>query len=318
MYDSGSRDLQEIEQALLAEDPRFFSRFRQAIGQLDDAAMVRPPGPVVVGVDDTLTSMRAVRWAAQQASGSGAEISVVHSFRQRSFPLDIGMEGLEDVSCREVADEICRSAVDLAAAVAPNCRCTGALVSGPEAPGLLRAAGQDGLLVVSGASPTVIGTLLHIAMLRHLLTRGRCSLAVLPRDATADGAVDPAGRVSVVLDGGPGDAAAMAWGLWLADAQGCGLAVACPPGLASIAAATATLRTVRGQLPAPDVTWTTGSSSAAIVMGQLKWSPVAVVVDRSAVPVGGLLRGRTGRQLLRQARCPVVLTCTADVAGRSR
>jgi nucleotide-binding universal stress UspA family protein len=318
MYESGAHGLQQIEQALLADDPQFISRFRQAAQQLAATASDRPPGPIVVRVDGTLASMRAVEWAARWASASHAQIRIVHPFRPRSYPLDIGMEALQDLSGREAAEDICRSAVDLASAVAPASQCSFALVRDAEAPGLLRAADKNSLLVVGGPGPGALATLLHTGTLPQLLKRGRCPVAVLPCADTSECAPASSGRVSVLLDGSPGDSAAMAWGLKLADAHGCGVTIACPPGLASTAAATATLRTIRGQLPAPDVTWTTGSGPLTLAMAHLQSAPVAVVLDRSAMRIGGLWRGRAGRQLLRTASCPVLLTCTDDAARTSR
>ena len=184
MNESSAHDLQLIERALLAEDPEFSARFRQATQQLDCVEAPAPTGPLVVAIDGTLASMQAVHWAAMRARSTGADIHVVHAFRWRSYPLEYGIAELQDLTEQEAGEDICRSALDLAAAVAPGVHVTAALVSGAAGPAIVQTGAHAGLLVMGGSRLSALKKPCSTSVLPYVIARVRCSVGSSRRPAS--------------------------------------------------------------------------------------------------------------------------------------
>lgn len=316
MTESGARDLQLIEQALLADDPHFIARFEQATQGLVTPASQAPPGPIVIPVDGTLTSMQAVHWAASRARSSGAEIRIVHAFRWRSFPTDYGASELADLSLQQAGEDICSSAVDLASAIAPASRISGTLIAGSPGPAIVEAARGAAMIVLSGSRRGWLPTLLRISTLPHVLDRTRCAVAVLPDAEAARPAPAAPARVCVGADGGPGDLPALAEALHLAVAHGLELLVVCAPG--SDRAAGAALASLH-EHPAVPVETMTARDRLVDTLGRLAPSAHSIVCDREQLRLCGTWRGASDRRLLRDAGCPVLLTrATAEPSDARR
>ena len=310
MNEPGAHDLQQIEQALLADDPQFTAQFRRATEQLGSAVTDVPPGPIVVAVDGTLTSMQAVHWAAMRARTSDADIRIVHAFRWRSYPLEYGMAELQDLSGQEAGQEICRSAVDLASAVAPATRVTGTLVSGTAGPAIVQATADAALLVLGGSRLSATKTLLSASTVPYVIARVRCSVAVLPSGGSAPAEPGTApSRVCVGVAGGAGDTAALAEALRIARASNHELLVVCAAG-AEQATRTA-LAMLRRHVDVPAVEQMTAKDQVVNTLIRLAPSSQAIVCDRSHVILNSPLRGRAGRRLVHEACCPLLLTYAA-------
>lgn len=303
MTESGAGDLQLIEQALLADDPRFIARFERATEGLVRPPSQGPPGPFVVGVDGTLASMQAVHWAASRARVSGAEIRIVHAFRWRSFPTDYGASELADLSLQQAGDDICSSGVDLAAAIAPTCRISGTLVASSPGPAVVEEAARGAaMIVLSGSRMRWLPTLLRMSTLPHVLDRTGCVVAVLPGTEAAP-LTSP--RVCVGVDGGPGDQRALAQALQIAVADSLGLLVVCAAGSErAIARALASVH----EHPTVSVETMTARDRLVDTLGRLAPSAHAIVCDREQLRIRRPWLGASGRRLLRDASCPVLLT----------
>ncbi len=317
MNEPGAHDLQTIEQALLADDPQFIAQFRQVSEQLDTAAAGAPPGSILVAVDGSLESMRAVHWAASRARASGADIRIVHAVRWRSYPSDYGAAELADVSLQQAGEAIRQSAEDLASAVAPHSRVTGAIFGGPPGPTIVHSAKGAALLVLGSSRFGVLRSVLNASTLPYVVNRVRCAVAVLPaaKSVPPQSLTGPP-RVVVGVDGSAGDGRALADALRIASAGSFELLVVCPAG-AEQATRTA-LAALRRHVPVLAVEQVTAEDQLVDALGRLAPSSQAVVCDRSQLALNKPWRGRAGRRLLRDAPCPVLLTCTtaSDPGGR--
>jgi len=317
MNASGARDLQMIEQALLADDLQFIAEFRQATEQLDRAAADAPPGTILVAVDGALESMQAVHWAAMLARTNGADIRIVHAFRWRSYPLDYGVSELGDLSVQQAGEDICSSAVDLASAVAPGSRVNGTIVAGTPGPAIVHAAKGAALIVLGGSRLGLLRSLLGASTLPYVVKHVRCTVAVLPAAESAPPRFLTAPpRVSVCVDGSAGDGPALAEALRIASAGMFELLVVCAAG-AEQTTRTA-LAALRRHVPMPALERMTANDQVVDTLARLASSSQAVVCDRSQLVLNKPWRGRAGRRLIRDAACPVLLTCTAanDPGGR--
>jgi nucleotide-binding universal stress UspA family protein len=317
MNESGAHDLQMIEQALLADDPQFIAQFRQATEQLDTAAPDAPPGPILVAVDGTLESMQAVHWAATLARTSGADMRIVHAFRWRSYPMDHGVSELADLSLQQASEDICRSAVDLASAVAPGSRVSGQIVGGLPGPAIVHAAKGIALLVLGSHRLGLLRGLLRTSTLPYVVNHVRCAVAVLPAiDSIPPQLLAAPPRVSVGVDGSAGDGPALARALRIASAGASELLVVCAAGAEQ--ATTEALAALRRDVPVPAVEQMTAADHVVDALIRLAPSSQALVCDRSQLALNKPWRGRAGRRLIRDATCPVLLTCTASSDPRSR
>ncbi|MFN8050158.1 MAG: universal stress protein [Acidimicrobiales bacterium] len=151
-------------------------------------AIVRPsrdhavqPGKVVVGVDGSETSRRALRWAVEDARARGGWIEVVHSWL---LPAAFGFPtiAVPDVAVFEEAaeallDELLAE-VDLSGLSRPVSRI---LIGGTSTAGLLKDRAADAELLVVGSRGVggfegmVIGSVAH-----NLAHHAPCPLVVLP------------------------------------------------------------------------------------------------------------------------------------------
>jgi nucleotide-binding universal stress UspA family protein len=314
MNESSAYDLQLIERALLAEDPQFIAQFRRATQQLGTLSTPPPAGPLVVAVDGTLTSMQAVHWAASQARTTGTDIHIVHAFRWRSYPLEYGIAALQDLSDQAAGQDICRSAVELASAVAPGVHVTAALVSGTAGPAIVHAASNAGLLVMGGSRPSALKKLCGTSALPHVISRVRCCVAVVPEAGPHDMATGS--LICVGVAGGVGDTAALAAGLRLAQTGAHRLQVVCAAGAEQ--ATTVALAALRRDFNAPVVERITAKDEVADTLTRLAPRAEAIVCDRSLVAMGAPLRGRAGRRLLREALCPVLLSSAGPSSAGGR
>lgn len=109
-----------------------------------------PPGAVLVGVDGSPESTRAVRWAAQEAALLGAALHVVHAWVWPLYrvPLGAGTLAPPGSGLQAQAERVLADAEAVARAVAPDVRVSTSLLVGGAAPQLLHHCTGARLVVV--------------------------------------------------------------------------------------------------------------------------------------------------------------------------
>ncbi len=313
MHESGARDLELIEQSLLADDPQLVARFEQAAVRLTALGAGAPADPILVAVDGTLNSLLAVRWAATIARESCAEIRIVHACRWRSYPTDYGFAELHDHRLLETGQSVCSAAVDLASAVAPRSRVHAVLVAGPAGAAIVHAAKDAALVVLGSARPSMLRGLADTSTLSCVVRRLRCAVAVVPTgDAAAAQALTS--PVTVAVDGSAGDGPALAQALQLTDLSSRDLLVVSTAEREQAAARA--LAAAARRRPGLLVHRMVAAGSVVDKLADLSSSSQTVVCDRSLVALHRPGRGGAGRRLVREAACPVLLTSGPGLAGR--
>ncbi|WP_270408322.1 universal stress protein [Brachybacterium paraconglomeratum] len=151
---------------------------------------------ILVGYDDTSAAMAAVRWAAELAHDTGAEIRLLHAW---TWPLlGQGLAGipvLDPAGPRNQASRLLDDAAERIAAHHPDVPVTAELVAGMPREVLEEAsAGADLLVVGTRGLGAVLGTLLG-SVSRGLLHDAGCPVAIIRSDQHR------AGPVLVAYDG---------------------------------------------------------------------------------------------------------------------
>lgn len=167
---------------------------------------------VVVGVDGSAGSDRAVRWAAAAAAARGRRLRLVHALN-----LDTAqwLLGSYDVTIPAVTEtlrgrgaELLAAAADAAHRVAPELTVETELADGQPARALI-AHSATAYQVVLGATGTG-GTVAHLgSTLLKVVAHGRGSIVVV-RDSEFDRRTGSAGPVVVGVDSGPASEPAVA------------------------------------------------------------------------------------------------------------
>ncbi|MEO3748361.1 universal stress protein [Plantactinospora sp. B5E13] len=108
-----------------------------------------PPG-VVVGVDGSAESLRALDWAAEEARLRGRPLRVVHAFIWPMLHVPLGPAPMAppDAGLRQQAERILDGAADRARRVAPGLAVSTELPEGAPAPALIEASHGAELVVV--------------------------------------------------------------------------------------------------------------------------------------------------------------------------
>jgi nucleotide-binding universal stress UspA family protein len=171
---------------------------------------------VVVGVDGSQSSNRALQWAAQQTRRrDGAQLDVVHAWTVPPIDRnDVWRRAYLEGCAREVLDAEVRSLTDQEGfAVRP------VLVNAPAAEALIEAASAADLLVVGARGRGGFAGLLLGSVSDRCIVHASCPVAVVPADWTSD----PGGRIVVGVDGSQSSCGALKWAV--AEAQRRGVAL---------------------------------------------------------------------------------------------
>ncbi|GAA1296246.1 universal stress protein [Saccharothrix xinjiangensis] len=126
-------------------------------------------GPVVVGVDGSPSSGRALRFAHEFAARTGTDVVVVHAVVDGGDPYAAG----SDPALAECARRH------------PGVRSRVEVVPGPAVDVLLRFAGEAGLLVVGSYGTGLVRRALFGSVSHSVVDRAPCPVAVLPPHAAA-------------------------------------------------------------------------------------------------------------------------------------
>lgn len=295
------------------------------------------PRPVVVGVDGSTSSTRAVRWAADQAAMWGCPLRLVHAHvwpmihrpevaglpaDYRDVLLDLGRGWLANAAqaATEVAPEIAVS-TDLVVARAAQ------LLIEESAAARLVVVGSRGL---GGFTGLMIGST-AVALAAH----ARCPLAVV---RTPDENQDPPSSGPVVLgvNGPPASEAAIGFAFEAASlrkaplvalhAWSCAATPAYPPRYLWSVIEQDERRLLDERLHGwqqkfPDVRVdlvVTDGRPADGLLHAAEDAQLVVVGSRGRGGLGGLLLGSTSHALLHHAPCPVVVARPEYHGGRHR
>ena len=130
---------------------------------------------IVVGVDGSASSQRAVRWAAQQATLTGATLRAVSSWRWPNYItiLPPGVDLAADT--RRTLDEVLQKALTDSQDVSV----TRHVIEGPPGPALLTQAQDATLLVVGAQGRAAFPGMLLGSVAEYCVRHGSCPVVVV-------------------------------------------------------------------------------------------------------------------------------------------
>ncbi|MGN9845135.1 universal stress protein [Nonomuraea sp. H19] len=264
---------------------------------------------VVVGVDDSEDSLRAVEWAAGEAGRRRRPLQIVHAFiwPLLGVPLGPAPGAPPEGGLRHAAERILATALARAHAVAPDIEVTTSLPEGEPVTALLHHSHQAELLVVGTRGLGEVGGLLLGSVGARLGTEAACPVVVVR------GPVTPRGPVVAGI-AGHGDSEAL---LAFAFAHAARTANALI--LAHVSAAGPAGRS-RSPLPERDVArWQerfpavtidqealTGHPGKALMQAASQAS-LLVVGSHHRHELSALMHGSVSQTVLHHATCPVAI-----------
>lgn len=155
-------------------------------GDRGDAEELPPHRPVVVGVDGTPDSLRAVVVAARQAAARGTSLRIVHAY---SWPDDDPPAELDGSRTQSRLREILAEAADQARATATGLVVSTLVADGQDSDVLLAESVSADLVVVGHRGLGDLAALLPGALGTHLAGRSACPLLIVGQPGDADGPV---------------------------------------------------------------------------------------------------------------------------------
>ena len=136
--------------------------------------MTEPP-VIVVGVDGSPSSLRAVQWAAQQAKLTGATLRAVSSWRWPNYitrlPPGVDLPKDTGITLDEVLDQALVGSEDVIV--------TRHVIEGPPGPALLSQAEEATLLVVGAKGRAAFPGMLLGSVAEHCVRHGSCPVVVV-------------------------------------------------------------------------------------------------------------------------------------------
>jgi len=130
---------------------------------------------IVVGVDGSPSSQRAVRWAAQQAKLTGATLRAVSSWRWPNYITRVppGVDLASDT--RRTLDEVLEEALT----GSEDLTVTRHVIEGPPGPALLTQAQDATLLVVGAQGRAAFPGMLLGSVAEYCVRQGSCPVVVV-------------------------------------------------------------------------------------------------------------------------------------------
>jgi nucleotide-binding universal stress UspA family protein len=143
--------------------------------------------PIVVGVDGSDGSRRALRWAADEAAARGDDLTLVYVWdRPQAYaPLGLGAYPIDAEPIQEAAQSVLDGFVEEARELAPDVPVKGLLVEGPPAGALLDAARSADLLVVGSRGLGGFRSLLLGSVSHQVVQHAPCPVVIVPLHDTA-------------------------------------------------------------------------------------------------------------------------------------
>ncbi|MFI7453102.1 universal stress protein [Nonomuraea sp. NPDC049714] len=147
--------------------------------------------PVVVGVDDSDESLRAVEWAAGEAERRRRPLRILHAFiwPLLKAPLGPAPGAPPEAGLRHAAERVLAKALDRARAVAPGVEVTTGLPETEPVIALLRNSHEAELLVIGSRGLGEVSGLLLGSVGARLAAEAACPVLVVRGPATPHGPV---------------------------------------------------------------------------------------------------------------------------------
>jgi nucleotide-binding universal stress UspA family protein len=252
---------------------------------------------VIVGVDASEGSLRAVRWAAHEAARRGAGLRLLHACV--IDPGD-GSELLPDHVTRRT-----RHAAKIARTAAPGLEVDVHVELGLAVDLLLAASGTAPLVVLGSHGLGGLRGALTGSVTLRVTAGARCPVVVFR------GRAGPRGPVVVGVDSSPASEEALRFAVDAALARGVPLVVAHAGGEPGRPAGDRRELVAGLALEHPDLEITTRVAEdrepARVLMAAAPDAQLIVVGSRGLGPVAGAVLGSTGNDLLARAACPVAV-----------
>lgn len=283
---------------------------------------------VVVGVDGSEASHRAVDWAAREARQRGATLRVVHV-----LPADSRALGRDRSAVRTAAERLLDSSADRARQLLGDAAVAQELLDGPPAEALVNESQHASLVVAGHRGHGGFATMLLGSTSVDLATHAACPVAVVrgPEHEAAAPLGSPTGPVVVGVDDSSGAERALEIAFTQADERAARVvAVAAwqlPTAYGAYAAAELLQtdsddaeREVRERLAAAVEPWqkrfpqvkveqrtVAGHAVSALVDASAQGAQFVVVGSRGRGTLKGMLLGSVSQGVLRHAHCPVIV-----------
>lgn len=290
---------------------------------------------VAVGVDGSVSSLQAVRWAAKVAHQRKVPLRLVHAFEVPvGYPPGLADPALVRSAMQEQGRRWLREALDAVAEVAPELRPDAVLELAPTVPALLKETVDASLLVLGTRGLGGFTGLLVGSTAVALASHGHCPVVVV-RTPAAGQAPPTSGPVVVGVDGTPAGESAIELAFEEASRRGTDLVAlhAWPDSLMETVLETA--ETVLDVEPIqqrayevlaerlagwpekfPDVRITrevVRDRPTRALLRAAQPAQLVVVGSRGRGGFTGLLLGSTSQHLLHHAPCPVAVVRTRTV-----
>jgi nucleotide-binding universal stress UspA family protein len=281
-------------------------------------------GRIVVGVDGSSASLRALHWAAAEATRRGTGLDVVHAWQwPRSILLTDVFKEPRSVEAQE-RQLLHRAVGSLAPHEHVPCDVRSILVQDEATAALVQAASTAELLVVGSRGRGGFSSLLLGSVSQHCVLHASCPIAVIPPAWTGD----DHGPVVVGVDGSDESRGALHWAIAEARLRQAELHVVnaydyseMPPALVPHADRTSITHTSRALLeemvesalgaadvPPPQVALIPSPASATqALLHAAAGAELLVVGSRGRGGFSGLLLGSVSRKCAHRAQCPVVV-----------
>lgn len=182
---------------------------------------------IVVGVDGSVASERALDQALLAAQSSGRHLLVVHAWTTPVWVGGVPGLGYDVLASPTTSERIARELVDKVLAAGLSRRTSDVAVAvradvqqGDPRQVLADASKDAGLLVVGGRGHGAVKSAVLGSATAHVLHHARCPVMIVPESGAT---TSPFQRVIVGVDGSPGSRTALRWGLDAARRQRCPL-----------------------------------------------------------------------------------------------
>jgi len=284
------------------------------------------PRPVVVGIDGSNDSTRALDWAITEASSRSVPLRVLHA-------LDTGVTVWSPmmVTPTDLGDQrwILEAALAHVRKMGPDLPVTSAITSGPASVALENASADADALVVGARGRGVVRSILLGSTSLRVVGHARCPVVVVPEDSGADHA-RRAGRVVVGFDGSHLSDDALAYSFAAAEHRHLALDIVIAwdteelatyqlvpsiaeevrPPLPTTAASLPPPPPHPGRRSTPDVEThidVTTDAPARVLVDRSADADLVVVGSRGLGSVRGILMGSVSAEVLRHAHSPVAV-----------
>jgi nucleotide-binding universal stress UspA family protein len=271
------------------------------------------PTDIVVGIDGSAPSRKALRWAVMEASRRAARLKIITAYMLTWPPEAFGGLGQLPQYAQDRFDQIAAEAVAEARALAPGLEVTGTAVPGEPASQLVDASRLAAMVVVGNRGHGGFASLLLGSVSQHVAAHAAGPIVVVRGHADVRD-----GPVVVGVDDTPSAQRALELAFEEAERRGCAL-TAVRGYLTSIPPddLDATLTPWRDKYPTVAVRAITRLGNPASNLVELSATAGLLIVGSRGhgVLVGSLL-GSVGLQLLHHADCPVMIVHTPTGLAR--